>query len=98
MRAGWSVYYRKAKGPKSTESPEQPAESKDSGKPRTPKARMSVAVTSIEGIDIAGVTDLAALEQDLRETRKTIDVNRPGSDGGSGYWISTSGWSVRFVA
>ena len=25
-------------------------------------------------------------------------VNRTGSDGGSGYWISTSGWSVRFVA
>lgn len=25
-------------------------------------------------------------------------VNRPGSDGGSGYWISTRGWSVRFVA
>ena len=27
-----------------------------------------------------------------------IDVNRPGFDGGSGYWISTRGWSVRFVA
>ena len=25
-------------------------------------------------------------------------VNRPGSDGGSGYWIPTRGWSVRFVA
>jgi hypothetical protein len=23
------------------------------------------------------------------------DVNRPGSDGGSGYWIPTRGWSVR---
>ncbi|EUA38277.1 hypothetical protein I549_3656 [Mycobacterium avium subsp. avium 2285 (R)] len=26
------------------------------------------------------------------------DLNRPGFDGGSCYWISTSGWSVRFVA
>ena len=25
-------------------------------------------------------------------------LNRPGSDGGSGYWIPTKGWSVRFVA
>ena len=25
-------------------------------------------------------------------------VKRPGSGGGSGYWISTRGWSVRFVA
>lgn len=25
-------------------------------------------------------------------------LNRPGSDGGSGYWIPTRGWSVRFVA
>jgi hypothetical protein len=25
-------------------------------------------------------------------------LNRTGSDGGSGYWTSTSGWSVRFVA
>ncbi|MBZ4508773.1 hypothetical protein GBO22_00745, partial [Mycobacterium avium subsp. hominissuis] len=24
-------------------------------------------------------------------------LNRPGFDGGSCYWISTSGWSVRFV-
>ncbi|MGZ4585817.1 MAG: FAD-dependent oxidoreductase [Mycobacterium sp.] len=30
--------------------------------------------------------------------RKQAPVNRPGSDGGSGYWISTRGWSVRFVA
>jgi len=29
---------------------------------------------------------------------QNVDVNRPGSDRGSGYWISTSGWSVRFVA
>ncbi len=26
------------------------------------------------------------------------EVNRTGSDGGSGYWISTRVWSVRFVA
>jgi hypothetical protein len=26
------------------------------------------------------------------------NVKCPGSDGGSGYWISTRGWSVRFVA
>lgn len=25
-------------------------------------------------------------------------LNRTGSDGGSGYWIPTKGWSVRFVA
>ena len=25
-------------------------------------------------------------------------VNRTGTDGGSGYWISTRGWSVRFLA
>ena len=25
-------------------------------------------------------------------------LNRPGSDGGSGYWIPTMSWSVRFVA
>ncbi len=30
--------------------------------------------------------------------RRLIWVNRTGSDGGSGYWISTRGWSVRFVA
>ena len=24
-------------------------------------------------------------------------LNRPGSDGDSGYWISTRGWPVRFV-
>jgi hypothetical protein len=27
-----------------------------------------------------------------------LGMNRPGSDGGSGYWISTRVWSVRFVA
>src|SRR6476619_4396869 len=27
-----------------------------------------------------------------------IRVKRPGCDGGSGYWISTRGWSVRSVA
>lgn len=27
-----------------------------------------------------------------------VDVNRPGFGGGSGYWISTRGWSVRWVA
>ena len=26
------------------------------------------------------------------------DMNRPGFDGGSGYWISTRVWSVRFLA
>lgn len=31
--------------------------------------------------------------QEMRES-----VNRPGFDGGSGYWISTRVWSVRFVA
>jgi hypothetical protein len=27
-----------------------------------------------------------------------VDLKRPGSGGGSGYWISTRVWSVRFVA
>lgn len=31
-------------------------------------------------------------------TPTEVLVNRPGSGGGSGYWISTRGWSVRFVA
>jgi transposase len=30
--------------------------------------------------------------------RRIGAVNRPDSDGGSGYWISTRGWSVRSVA
>ena len=30
--------------------------------------------------------------------RGTDSLNRPGFDGGSGYWISTRVWSVRFVA
>ena len=34
----------------------------------------------------------------LAPKRNLSQVNRPGSDGGSGYWISTRGWSVRFVA
>ena len=29
---------------------------------------------------------------------ENVVVKRPSSDGGSGYWISTRGWSVRFVA
>ncbi len=29
---------------------------------------------------------------------REVVLNRPGFDGGSCYWISTSGWSVRFVA
>ena len=30
--------------------------------------------------------------------REYTGMNRPGSDGGSGYWISTRGWSVRFAS
>lgn len=34
----------------------------------------------------------------IEAAQKAKAVNRPGFDGGSCYWISTSGWSVRFVA
>lgn len=34
----------------------------------------------------------------LVEAQRLGAMNRPGSDGGSGYWIPTRGWSVRFVA
>jgi hypothetical protein len=37
---------------------------------------------------------------DIRDkaTDESHKVNRPGPDGGSGYWISTRGWSVHCVA
>ena len=40
------------------------------------------------------------IEVDPRHTSDRCEhcVKRPGSGGGSGYWISTRGWSVRFVA
>ena len=44
-----------------------------------------------KGFDVTG---LEVLQDDI----VIVPMNRPGSDGGSGYWISTRGWSVRFVA
>ena len=32
------------------------------------------------------------------EDADDVELNRPGSDGDSRYWIPTRGWSVRFVA
>ena len=32
------------------------------------------------------------------ELARSVALNRPGSGGGSGYWMSTRGWSLRFVA
>ncbi|SFV23047.1 hypothetical protein [Micrococcus terreus] len=37
---------------------------------------------------------LSTLEVDVR----VADLNRPGFDGDSVYWIPTRAWSVRFVA
>ena len=34
----------------------------------------------------------------LANGHNPVGMKRPGSGGGSGYWISTRGWSVRFVA
>lgn len=42
--------------------------------------------------------DEAQIEKLVAKELQRIEVNRPGFDGGSCYWISTSGWSVRFVA
>jgi len=38
------------------------------------------------------------LKADDAKRLKELELNRTGSDGDSGYWISTRGWSVRFVA
>ena len=48
-----------------------------------------VAPNSAQPDDGPSPTEVAAI---LR------GMNRTGSDGDSGYWISTRGWSVRFVA
>ena len=39
-----------------------------------------------------------ALDFEVAARAQSSVLNRPGFDGGSGYWISTRGWSVRFVA
>ena len=45
-------------------------------------------------------TDVAELVIDISDGALRVGgaVNRPGSRRGSGYWISTRCWSVRFVA
>ena len=40
----------------------------------------------------------AKVRSAVNQTVPLRAVKRPGSGGGSGYWISTRGWSVRFVA
>ena len=45
--------------------------------------------------------DRAGIELREKLASKGLDhgpLKRTGSGGGSGYWISTRGWSVRFVA
>ncbi|WP_163678752.1 hypothetical protein [Mycolicibacterium poriferae] len=49
-----------------------------------------VAVTARGGFDDPAV----ALQADVRAAR----LNRPGSTGGSIYWIATSGWSLRWAS
>jgi len=62
---------------------------------RSTSITLAVAIALTVGIGalISAVT--AARYGDMPPARK---VNRTGSDGDSGYWISTRGWSLRFVA
>ncbi len=49
----------------------------------------------------SGITvyaDMGAWKSEAYLGRRDVPLNRTGPDGDSRYWISTRGWSVRFVA
>ncbi|QTO38656.1 PrgI family protein [Tessaracoccus sp. MC1865] len=50
----------------------------------------AVTIGLVVALFLAGTTDFSIVSW--------IVMNRTGPDGGSGYWIPTRCWSVRFVA
>jgi hypothetical protein len=58
----------------------------------SPQAAVSVIA------EVLTVVFAAAFVLCSRSKSPLTSLKRPGCDGGSGYWISTRGWSVRSVA
>ena len=71
-------------------------------------AKELVRVAREQGLSLTGPDGLlkqftksvleTALNEEMTEHLGHEKLNRTGSDGDSGYWISTRVWSIRFVA
>ena len=66
-------------------------------------SNQGILVTSHVGRDILQSAQLfrtleAAIWEYVVNSLEYVDLNRPGSDGGSGYWIPTMSWSAWWAA